>query len=164
MTKNNIFLILGITLLLSLSIANVSAFKISDSFKSDYQKVKEKWIYREDVTGGHRGFTLTHKFFLPREESKTTIESTPAESQNIITRNAFGSFGTGSRSYGSVGYVGSAADRTNTYTEVIRSSDRSVSQAFNTFNQNTGSYGGYRSGGAYLYGSVGYSSRNLVRW
>src|SRR3989344_3567755 len=89
MNKNKllILLLMSIASLLIIS-STASALSFSQSYKQDYVKVKDKWIYREDLSGQHRGFTLAHKFVLPREEIQINYNDKPATTTNINTQAA----------------------------------------------------------------------------
>ncbi len=66
MIKGKILLVfIAIFLVFSLYLASADLY-VREVVDKNYLKDTETWVYREDLSGHHRGFTLTHTVTSPR--------------------------------------------------------------------------------------------------
>ena len=147
-------IILSLLLLTIFVSANIaSAFSWSNFFSTDFVQVKEKWSYQEDTTGKLRGFNLVHTFFVPRDtiEQKYNEKPTSTNTQVVSGNGLTVGQGFGSSSSSSSGGFGSGVVGTNNglgqnnfgnSNNLGLTNDQAVNNAFDTFRQNNGGFGG----------------------
>ena len=116
-----------------LLIGSVSAASYSESFSYNQPSVQvDKWVYHEDVKGGHKGFTLVH-YSTGSQVSYTTSLSTSNLSElprSSLSNSRFSSV----RSY-SNDYFGRVGSSSNT---------NIAQQALKTFQQDSKDYQTYK--------------------